>query len=88
VKPVHPLVHQRVAGIENILHRPQAIALFAVENVFAGKHHVVNDSVGTGPLAEQVIALEKRVVTVTGVGDDQPLHGHAVVFHQVRDARV
>ena len=41
-----------------------------------------------GPLAEQVVALEERIVAVAGMRDDQRLHGHGVFFHEVRDARI
>src|SRR5690606_10591233 len=79
---------QGVAGVENILHRPHPVLFLALEDKVAGKDHVVDDAVGIGPLAEQVVALEEGVVAVAGVGDDQGLHGHGVVLHQIGDAGV
>ena len=40
---VDAVVHQRVAGVEQFLHFVDAIALFALGNVFAGENQVVDD---------------------------------------------
>ena len=53
---VHPVVHQRVAGIEQQLDLELAVALLALGDVVAGEHQVVDDGVGVGPGAEQVVA--------------------------------
>ena len=85
---VHAVVHQRMARIQQHFHRIKAITLFALAEVVAGKHQVINDGRGVGPGAEQIIALEKTVVAIGGVGNHQRLHGHRVFFHQIRNARI
>ena len=85
---VHAVVHQRMAGVEQILHRIDAMALFALGDVLPGEYQIVDDGAGIGPAAEQVVALEEGVVAVAGVGDDQRLHAHGVLFHQIGDAGV
>ena len=59
--------------------------LLAFHDVAAREHEVVEDRLGIGPLPEQVIALEERIVTVAGVRDDERLRRHRVLFHQVGD---
>jgi hypothetical protein len=75
-----------VAGIEQQLDRVDAVALLAFGDVVLGEHHVVDDGVGVGPGAEQVVALEEGVVAIRRVRDHQRLHGQAVLLHQVGDA--
>ena len=82
------MVLQRVAGIEDILHLVDAVTLLALGDVALGEHQVVDDRLGIGPGAEQVVALEKRVVAEAGVGDDQRLHHHRIFLHQVGDAGI
>ena len=43
---------------------------------------------GIGPLLEQVIIFEEVVVPERGMSNDQRLHGHGVLFHDVADAWV
>src|SRR5690606_29453847 len=85
---IHAVVHQGMAGVEQVFHGIDAVALLALGDVLPGKDQVVDDRTGVGPGAEQVVALEKAVVAVAGVGDDQGLHGDGVLFHQVGDAGV
>src|SRR5690606_4613865 len=80
---VHAVVHQRVAGVEQVLHGVDAVTLLALTYVLLGKHQVIDDRASVGPAAEQVVALEEGIVAVAGVGDHQRLHGHGVLFHQV-----
>jgi hypothetical protein len=75
-----------VAGVEQQLDRLLAVALLAFGDVVAREHQVVEDALGVGPGAEQVVALEEGVVAVGGVRDHQRLHGHGVLFHEVGDA--
>ncbi|MCY1406639.1 hypothetical protein D9M71_219110 [compost metagenome] len=85
---VHAVVHQGVAGIEQVLDGINAMALLALHDVLLGEHQVVDDRAGIGPGAEQVVALEETVMAVAGVSHHQGLHAHGVFFHQVGDARV
>lgn len=77
-----------MAGVEQGFDRIDAVAVLAGHDVLAREDKIVQHAVGVGPLAEQVIALEERVVAVTGVGDHQRLHRHGVLFHEIGDARV
>ncbi len=85
---VDAVVHQRMAGVEQVLDGVNPVAVFAFADVLLGEHQVVNDRAGVGPAAEQVVALEERVVAVAGVGNHQCLHAHGVLFHQVGNAGV
>jgi len=85
---VHAEVHQGVAGVEQQLDGFLAVALLALGDVVPREQQVVDDGVGVGPGAEQVVALEEAVVAVGGVGDHQALHGERVLLHQVGDAGV
>ncbi|EWS64292.1 hypothetical protein Y695_02465 [Hydrogenophaga sp. T4] len=85
---VHALAHERVARIQQRLHRFDAMQLLALRDIVSGIDQVVDDGLGVGPHAEQVVALEERVVAVAGVRDHQRLHGHGVLFHQVGDAGI
>ena len=60
----------------------------ALGHVIAGEQQVIDDGIGAGPGAEQVVALEKGVVAVGGMGDDQRLHHGGVLLHEVGDAGV
>ena len=64
-----------------------AVALLALHHVVPREDEVVEDRLGVGPLPEQVVALEEGVVAVARVRDDERLHRHRVLFHQVGDAR-
>ena len=85
---IYAVVHQGVAGVENILHLIYAVALLALENKITGKHHVVDNAIGTGPLFKQIIVFKKGIVAVTGMGNNQGLHGHGVIFHQIGYTRI
>ena len=85
---VDAVVLQRVAAVEEALHRVQAVALLAFGDVVLGVDQVVDDRRRIGPHAEQVVALEEAVVAVGGMRDDQRLHRHRVLLHQVADAGV
>ncbi len=54
---------------------------------FLGEGEIVENAFRVRPLAEEVIVLEKVVMPECGVGHDQRLHRHRVLFHQVRDTR-
>ncbi len=85
---VHAVIHQRMAGVENILYRVYAVAILTLIDVLLGKYQVIDDRAGVGPATEQVIALEKRVVAIAGMRNHQGLHGHGVLFHQIGNARI
>ncbi len=85
---IHPEVHQRMAGVEQFLHRVDAVLLFAFGDVVLGKQQIVDDGRGIGPGLEQVVVLEEGVVAVAGVGHHQGLHRHGVLLHQIGDAGI
>ena len=82
------MVLQRVAGVEKFLHHLLTVALLALGDIVPGIDQVVDDGRRVGPHPEQVIALEKAVVAIGGMGDHQRLHRHRVLLHQVADAWV
>ena len=85
---VHPEVGQRVARVQELLHRLQPMALLALGDEVLGIDQVVDDAGRVCPHAEQVIALEEAVVPIGRMGDHQRLHGSGVFFHEVADAGV
>ena len=85
---VDSIVHQRVTGIQQLFHLFNAMLLLATSDVVLGEQQVVDDGAGIGPGSEQVVALEKGVVTIASVSDHQRLHGDGVFLHQIRDAGV
>jgi hypothetical protein len=85
---IDAVIHQRMAGIEQQLDFLITMALLALGDVGAGKDQIVDDGIGAGPGAKQVIALEEAVVPITGVRNHQRLHRQRVLLHQVRDAGV
>ena len=80
------MIHQGMAGVEHLLDSLLAVAFLALGDVVPGKHQIIEDALGVGPGTEQVVALEERVVTVTGMRYHQCLHGHGVFFHEISDA--
>ena len=82
------MIHQRMAGIEQQFDLFEAVTFFALGNIGASKHQVVDDRIGAGPGLKQVVALKETVVPVARVRDHQRLHRHGVLFHEVGDARV
>ncbi|ABA50205.1 hypothetical protein BURPS1710b_2028 [Burkholderia pseudomallei 1710b] len=85
---VDAVIHQRVARVEQFLDAIEPVALLAFGDVVLRVHEIIDDRVRVGPQPEQVVALEERVVPVRRVRDDERLHRHRVLFHQIRDARV
>ncbi len=79
--------HQRMAGIDHLLHGRCAMALLAFHHEAPCEHEVVEDRLRIGPLAEEMVAAEEGVVAVARVRHHQGLRGHGVLFHEVRDAR-
>ena len=77
-----------MAGVEHGLDFRLAVFLLARHHVAAREHQVIDNRVRLGPLLKQVVALEERVVPETGVSDDQSLHRHRVLVHQIGDAGV
>ena len=75
-------------SVKHFLNCIDTIFFFALHDVLLGEHQVIDDCIGLGPLPKQVVALEKGIVSVTGVSDHQRLHGHGVLFHEVRNAGV
>ena len=55
------MVHQCVTGIEDLFHRLVAVTLLALGDEVARKHQVIEDALGVGPGAEQVVALENEL---------------------------
>ena len=82
---VDAVVLQRMRGVEHPLDRLQPVLFLALGDVVAGKAQIVEDAVGIGPLPEQVIVLEEVIVAERGMRDDQRLHGHGVLLHDVAD---
>ena len=85
---VHAQVGQRVAGVQPLLHRRQAMALLALGDEVARIDQVVDDAARIRPHAEQVVVLEEAVVAVRRMGDHQGLHGGGVLLHQIADAGI
>ena len=85
---IDAVLHQRVARVEDLLDLFDAVAFFALADVLLREHEVVDDRTRVGPRAIQVVVLEERVVAVARMRDDERLHRHRVLFHQIRDARV
>ncbi|MCC2633413.1 MAG: hypothetical protein K0S48_1299 [Ramlibacter sp.] len=85
---VDAVVHQRVAGVQRLLHRLDAVALLAFGDVALGIDQVVDDRAGIRPHAEQVVPLEERVVPEARMRHHQRLHRHRVLLHEIGDARV
>ncbi len=85
---VHALVHQRMAAVEEGLDHLKAMLFLAGGHVVLGVDEVVDDRCRVRPHAEQVVALEEAVVAVGRVRDDERLHRHRVLLHQVADAGV
>ena len=77
-----------MAGVEQPFDLFDAVALFAVGDIFLRKQQIVDDRAGVGPAAEQVVIFEKRVVAVAGVRHHQRLHSHGVLFHQIGDTGI
>ena len=77
-----------MARVEQFLHPVETEALLALRNVILRVDEVVDDRVRIRPQLEQIVALEERVVPVGRVRDDERLHRHRVLFHQIRDAGV
>jgi hypothetical protein len=86
--PVDPVIHQRMAGVEQVLYRVDAVAFFALHDVLLGEHQVIDDRTGIGPGAEQVVAFEETVMAIAGVSHHQRLHADGVFFHQIGDAGI
>jgi hypothetical protein len=72
-----------VAAVEDALDLAPAITLLAVEDEVSGECQVIEDGVSLRELAEQIVALEKCVVTVGGMSHHQHLQRQRVGFHQV-----
>ena len=85
---VDAVVGQRVARVEELLDLVEAVPLLAFGDVVLRVDEVVDDRRRVGPHAEQVVALEEAVVAVGRVRDDERLHRHRVLLHQVGDAGV
>jgi hypothetical protein len=58
---VDAVVHQRVAGVEQFLHFVDAIALFALGDVFTGEDQIVDDRAGVGPAAKQIVIFKNEL---------------------------
>jgi len=83
---VDAVIAQRVRRIDDALDRVAAIALLAFRRVVAREGEIVEDALGIGPLPEEVVVLEEMVVAEGGMRDDERLHGHGILFHDVADA--
>ena len=77
-----------MAGVNNQLDRIDAIALFTVSDIIFCKHHIVDDGIGIGPGTKQIIALEKRIMTVSCMRNHQCLHGQRIFLHQIGNAGI
>ncbi len=85
---IDAVIAQRVAGVEHLLYFFDAVALFALAQVLLREYEVIDDRSRVGPRAIQVVVLEERVVAVARMCDDERLHRHRVLFHEIRDARI
>ena len=79
---------KRMAGVDYLLDRPDAVALLTLHHVAAREHQVVEDRIRIGPLAKEVVTLEERVVAVARMRDHQRLHRERIFLHEVRDAGI
>ena len=79
---------ERMARIEHGLDFRLPVLLLARHHIPACEHEVVEDGVRLGPLLKEIISLEERVVPEAGMCDHERLHGHGVLFHEIRDAGV
>ena len=59
---IDPVVLQGVAGIEQVFHLVDTVTFLAVANESLGENQVIDNSLGVGPGAKQVITLEERVM--------------------------
>ena len=78
--------HQGVRGIERPLDLDPAVPLLALRDIALGEIEIVENSVGVGPLPEQIVVLEKMIVAERRMGDHQGLHGRGIFFHQIGNA--
>ena len=78
--------HQGVRGVERPLDLGPAMPLLALRDIALGEIEIVENSVGVGPLLEQIVVLEKMIVAEGGMGDHQGLHGRGIFFHQIGNA--
>ena len=77
-----------MTGVQSLFHGGNTVAHFAICDIVSCEYQVINDGRGISPGLEQVIVLEKRVVSVAGMSNHQGLHGDTVFFHQVSNAGV
>ena len=83
---VDPVIHEGVGGIQYVLDIGDAVRVLAAGDKVSREGKIVQDPVRVGPLTEQVIVLEKVIVTEGRVRDHQRLHRHGVFLHDVADA--
>ncbi len=86
--PEHPLLHQRMCGIEYPFDGGRAVALFALRNEPLGEFEIAKNGARIRPLPEEIVVLEEMIVAEGGVRDHQRLQRHGVFLHQVGDAGV
>ncbi len=85
---VDALVHQGVGRVQDPLDGRDSVLLLAGGDIALGEAEVVQDAGGVGLFLEQIVVLEEVVMAESRVRDDQRLHGHGVLFHEVGDAGV
>ena len=84
---IHAVGRQCMTAVEDALDFAPAMTLLAIENEIAREGQVIENAVGLRELAKQVVALEKRVVPVGGMGHHQHLQRQRVGLHQVHQRR-
>ena len=74
--------------IENSLDVVPPVAILASRDVAFREGKIVENAFRIRPLPEQIVVLEEMIVAESRVRDDQRLHGHAVLFEQIGNARI
>ena len=77
-----------MTGVKQALNLFSSVTLFTVSDKLSSKDEVVDYRISVSPALEQIVIFKKRVMPITGMCNDQSLHGHAVFFHQVGNTRV
>ena len=85
---VNSVVSQGVRGIQNPFNCFDAVPFFALGDIVARKTQIVENTIGIGPLSEQVIILEEMIMTKCSMRHDERLHRHGIFFHDIADARI
>ncbi len=64
------------------------MTLLALGDEPFGIGELIQNAIGSRPLAEQMVVLEEVVMAEGCMSDDERLHCHRVLLHHVRNARI